>query len=178
MVVWDETVLGVANTYGGTGIQRIFASVCVPRTANFSPICSDPHEFTNVPTDATNAGAVVSPSGTVTVFWNEYNLAPATGSISKFSSFESFNNTWPQINNNWPQPHGEQIPGAPGYTLMAGVYTEVGPSVGVDGNGNIIAVMTNPRTYPLSTGSSFSVKALVRVIAPDGSFSWSKSQLR
>lgn len=152
VIIWDQSIPGSGDATHLYGRWQVYASVCTPPSAQITPICSAPYAFTDgtsVP-DATNAGAVVSPSGTVTVFWNSF----ATPTIYSASSNSA------DSGQNWST--SEQLPGGAGYTLLSGVYAEVGPSVGVDGNGNIIVAMVNPpSTTPLSK-TGYSVQTLVK----------------
>lgn len=160
-VVWDQYILGSADSTHLYGRWQVYASVCVPQPVPQTPVCSAPYAFTdgiNVP-DATNAGAVVASNGTVTVFWNSFTT----------SSVYSASATSVDSGQNWSNP--EQVPGTTGYALLSGVYAQVGPSVGVDGNGNIVAVMINPPILPAGSimRSGYSVQTLVKN-ATDGTW--------
>ncbi len=151
-VIWDQYILGSADSAHLYGRWQVFASVCTPQPAPQTPNCSAPYAFTDgihVP-DATNAGVVVAPSGAVTVFWDSFPTPTAYSASA--TSVDS--------GNNWLDQG--QVPGSPGYTLLSGVYAQVGPSVGVDGNGNIIAVMVNPPAISPITSTGYSVQTLVK----------------
>ena len=152
VMVWDQYIPGSADATHLYGRWQVYASVCIPRQAPQAPVCSTPQAFTdgtNIP-DATNAGAVVAPSGKVTVFWN----STATPTVySAYSSSSDAGATWSQE---------ERIPGDAGYTLLSGVYSEVGPSVGIDGNGNIIVAMVNPPTAYWTMRTVFGVQTLMK----------------
>jgi hypothetical protein len=157
VVVWDQLVPGSIDTSHPYGINQVYASVCLPRTS-LAPDCSPPNPFTDGLTDATNAGAVVAPSGTVTVFWTIKSTPTAFSESSQSSD----------SGTSWTT--SELIPGDNGYTLLSGSYAQLGPSVGIDGLGNIIAVLLNPLANNPTTGASYSVQTLVKN-ASDGTWS-------
>jgi len=133
VVVWDKLV-GVDPQHP-YGIYQVSASV---HTSNGGWSVNTP--LTGP--DATNAGAVVDPFGTVTVFWTSGGVSYDASSIDG--------------GKNWSSP---EIIDDSGYTLVSGVNAQVGPSVGADKDGNIIVVMTKPRsTSPVS----YDAKALVK----------------
>jgi len=152
VMVWDQYIPGSADATHLYGRWQVYASVCMSQPAPQTPLCSAPQAFTdgiNVP-DATNAGAVITPSGTVTVFWN----TTATPTLySAYSSSSDAGATWSQE---------QRVPGDVGYTLLSGVYSEVGPSVGIDGSGNIIVAMVNPPTTYWTMSTVFGVQTLVK----------------
>lgn len=153
VVIWDEFIPGSADAAHLYGRWRVYASVCPPNPAPQAPNCNIlPHAFTDAGTvdNATNAGAVVAPSGNVTVFWN------SLGTSTAFSASSSSSDG----GNSWSDP--EQVPGTAGYTLLSGVNAEVGPSVGVDGAGNIIVVMINPPATTPVAQTGYSVQTLVK----------------
>ncbi len=152
VVIWDEFIPGSADAAHLYGRWRVYASVCTPNPAPQAPTCSGPDAFTGNGTvdNATNAGAVVAPSGNVTVFWNSLETPTA---FSACSSSSDAGSTWTA---------SEQVPGDLGYNLLSGVYAEVGPSVGVDGSGNIIVVMVNPPAITPIAQTGYSVQTLVK----------------
>jgi len=161
VVIWDQFIPGSADAAHLYGRWQVYASVCTPNPPPQAPNCNIlPQALTDAGTldNATNAGAVVAPSGTVTVFWN------SLGTSTAFSASSSSNDG----GNLWSAP--EQVPGTAGYTLLSGGNAEVGPSVGVDGAGNIIVAMVNPpATIPVAQ-TGYSVQTLVKDAATG---SWS-----
>ena len=153
VVIWDQFIPGSADAAHLYGRWQVYASVCTPNPPPQAPNCNIlPHAFTDAGTvdNANNAGAVIAPSGAVTVFWNSLGTSTA---FSASSSSSDGGNLWSA---------SEQVPGAAGYTLLSGVNAEVGPSVGVDGAGNIIVVMINPpATIPVAQ-TGYSVQTLVK----------------
>jgi len=161
VVIWDQFIPGSADAAHLYGRWQVYASVCTPNPPPQAPNCNIlPQALTDAGTvdNATNAGAVVAPSGTVTVFWN--SLGTSTAFSASSSSTDG--------GNSWSAP--EQVPGTAGYTLLSGGNAEVGPSVGVDGAGNIIVAMVNPpATIPVAQ-TGYSVQTLVKDAATG---SWS-----
>ncbi len=151
VVVWDQFIPGSADAAHLYGRWQVYASVCTAKPVPQAPLCAAPEAFTGngAIDDATNAGAVVAPNGKVTVFWNV--TAPALFSANSSSADNGA---------NWSVP--EILPGSPGYSLMSGVYSEVGQSVGVDGKGNIVVAMINPPTTYWTMRTVFGVQTLVK----------------
>ena len=143
-IIWNQFIPGSIDATHPYGRNQVYGSVCKAQPAPQVPTCSASFAFTDGTTvlNAANMGAVVSPSGKVTVFWNTLETTPPTTTYSASASSSD-------AGQNWSAQ--EQLPGSAGYSLF-------GQSVGVDANGNIVAVMVSP-TAPKAI---YSVQALVK----------------